>query len=95
MVEIAKVFMSGRSQAVRLPRRYRFDCAEVEITRDGDALVLRPRRPQAWGSLTEALRGFDAERFDDCFGTGWQQPESPDRPELDDLLGPACSTPTP
>lgn len=87
MAEIAKVFMSGRSQAVRLPRRYRFDCAEVEIMRDGDALILRPRRTEAWGNLTEALRGFDAERFDDCFGTGRQQPESPDRPELDDLLG--------
>ena len=87
MAEIAKVFMSGRSQAVRLPRRYRFDCAEVEVTRDGDALILRPRRPEAWSNLQEALRSFDGERFEDCFGTGRQQPKSLDRSELDDVLG--------
>ncbi len=72
---------------MRLPRRYRFDCAGVEIVRDGDALILRPRRAEAWGNLTKALHDFDNERFDDCLRTGRQQPESPDRPELDDLLG--------
>ena len=87
MADIAKVFMSGRSQAVRLPRSHRFDCAEVEITRDGDALILRPRRAEAWANLTEALRGFDAERFADCFGDGREQPQSPERVALDDLLG--------
>lgn len=87
MTEIAKVFMSGRSQAVRLPRSHRFDCAEVEITRDGDALILRPRRPEAWANLAEALRGFDAEQFDDCFGQGREQPDSRERPALADLLG--------
>lgn len=81
---------------MRLPRSHRFDCAEVEITRDGDALILRPRRPEAWANLTEALRGFDAERFDNCFGQGREQPKSRERPELEDLLGGCafCSTPT-
>ena len=87
MAEIAKVFMSGRSQAVRLPLSHRFNCDEVEITRDGDALVLRPRRPEAWANLAEALRSFDAERFNDCFGEGREQPDSPERPAIDDLLG--------
>lgn len=32
--QTAKVFMSGRSQAVRLPKAFRFDCDEVYIRRD-------------------------------------------------------------
>ncbi|MDA0225938.1 MAG: AbrB/MazE/SpoVT family DNA-binding domain-containing protein [Proteobacteria bacterium] len=40
----AKVFMTGRSQAVRLPKAYRFDVDEVEIERQpGGALLLRPK----------------------------------------------------
>ncbi|MEQ1663116.1 MAG: type II toxin-antitoxin system VapB family antitoxin [Thiobacillus sp.] len=37
-----KVFQSGNSQAVRIPREFQFDVAEVEIERHGDAIVLRP-----------------------------------------------------
>lgn len=37
-----KVFQSGNSQAVRIPREFQFDTTEVEIERQGDALVLRP-----------------------------------------------------
>jgi antitoxin VapB len=40
---IAKVFMSGSSQAVRLPKEFRFDCTEVFIEKQGDALILRPK----------------------------------------------------
>jgi antitoxin VapB len=38
----AKVFKSGNSQAVRLPREFRLDVTEVEIFQRGDELVLRP-----------------------------------------------------
>jgi len=38
----AKIFKSGNSQAVRLPREFRLDVSEVEIFRRGDELVLRP-----------------------------------------------------
>ena len=37
----ARVFMSGNSQAVRIPREFQFDVAEVEIFRRGEELVLR------------------------------------------------------
>lgn len=37
----AKVFRSGNSQAVRLPKEFRFDVAEVEILRRGQEVVLR------------------------------------------------------
>lgn len=38
----AKVFWSGRSQAVRLPKEFRFDTDTVLVRRDGDALILEP-----------------------------------------------------
>lgn len=38
----AKVFRSGNSQAVRIPREFQFDTDEVEIERRGDEVVLRP-----------------------------------------------------
>lgn len=39
----AKVFKSGNSQAVRLPKEFRFDTDEVEIFRRGDEVVLREK----------------------------------------------------
>ncbi|WP_066341878.1 antitoxin [Azohydromonas lata] len=43
-MDTAKVFMTGRSQAVRLPKAYRFDTDEVTIERAPDgAIVLRPK----------------------------------------------------
>ncbi|HVA16416.1 MAG TPA: type II toxin-antitoxin system VapB family antitoxin [Candidatus Dormibacteraeota bacterium] len=43
----AKVFKTGRSQAVRIPKEYRFACEEVLIERDGDRVILTPR-PKTW-----------------------------------------------
>jgi antitoxin VapB len=40
----ARVFMSGNSQAVRLPKEFRFDVKEVEILRRGDEVVLRKQK---------------------------------------------------
>ncbi|TPG22531.1 AbrB/MazE/SpoVT family DNA-binding domain-containing protein [Sphingomonas koreensis] len=39
---MAKVFWSGRSQAVRLPKAYRFEGSEVRIRREGDKVILEP-----------------------------------------------------
>jgi antitoxin VapB len=41
--QTAKVFMAGRSQAVRIPKKYRLSCDEVLIQRKGRSLVLTPR----------------------------------------------------
>lgn len=46
--DIAKVFMSGRSQAVRIPMAFRFDTPEVVVARRGDSLVLTPHRAMTW-----------------------------------------------
>lgn len=44
----AKLFMNGRSQAVRLPREFRFEGDEVSVRREGDAVILEPMVRRAW-----------------------------------------------
>lgn len=44
-MKTAKVFMNGRSQAVRLPKEFRFDCDEVYVEKQGDRVILTPREP--------------------------------------------------
>ncbi len=83
MPQTAKVFRSGNSQAVRLPKEFRLDVAEVDISRDGDAIILRPHRSDAWNSLKAALaRGFS----NDFLISDRDQPPMQERPELDDLF---------
>lgn len=49
----AKVFMTGRSQAVRIPRQFRFDVSEVFVRRSGDSLVLTPTGRRTWNEFFE------------------------------------------
>ncbi|OGA02893.1 MAG: hypothetical protein A3H35_18840 [Betaproteobacteria bacterium RIFCSPLOWO2_02_FULL_62_17] len=54
----AKVFMTGRSQAVRLPKAYRFQVDEVQIEPQPDgALLLRPKPKLALGERLRAILG--------------------------------------
>ena len=46
--ETAKVFRTGGSQAVRLPKKYRFRGSEVRIRREGRAVVLEPLEEASW-----------------------------------------------
>ena len=46
-METARIFENGRSQAVRLPKKYRFDGDEVFVQRLGDAVLLTPKA-DAW-----------------------------------------------
>lgn len=58
---ITKVFQSGNSQAVRIPREFQFDVAEVEIERHGDEIVLRPlarNLSAAFAVLADMPEGF-------------------------------------
>ena len=60
MAHKAKIFENGRSQAVRLPKEYRFECDEVYIRRDeatGD--VVLSRRPDTWDDFF----GLDTRMF--------------------------------
>jgi len=85
MPQFAKVFRSGNSQAVRLPKDFRFDVEEVEVSREGDAVILRPRHAGStrWASLRAAVdRGFSADFMSD----GRQQPGNQTRPGLDEAF---------
>jgi virulence-associated protein VagC len=44
----AKLFANGRSQAVRLPREFRFEGQEVTIRREGEAVILEPVAKRKW-----------------------------------------------
>ena len=57
-MDTAKLFSTGRSQAVRLPKQYRFEGDSVLIKRVGRAVVLLPRTA-SWDSLREALEMFE------------------------------------
>jgi antitoxin VapB len=64
----AKVFISGNSQAVRIPKEFRFDAAEVEIFQRGDEVILKPQPKNlgvAFQLLTEMPSDFLADGRDD------------------------------
>ena len=53
MSRTARVFMTNRSQAVRLPKEFQFTTAEVFIRKEGDEIILSPR-PRDWRSYLES-----------------------------------------
>lgn len=60
MRQVAKLFKNGRSQAVRLPSVFRFDCEEVYIRKDpqsGD--VILSRKPGSWKDFFELMETID------------------------------------
>jgi antitoxin VapB len=72
----AKLFQHGRSQAVRLPKEFRFEGTEVFVRRVGDEVVLSSRPKASMRELIRALddfeRGVQIERA---------QPSSPEERE--------------
>jgi antitoxin VapB len=77
----AKLFWSGRSQAVRLPKDFRFVGKEVRIRRHGSAVILEPVADD-WSWL-EAIAGQLDEDFVHAVE---EQPEEQERPALDKLF---------
>ncbi len=75
-METAKLFQNGQSQAVRLPKAFRFDGDKVYIQRLGDGVLLLPYH-DTWQALFDSL-----EQFSDDFMAVRQQPAQPDRTEL-------------
>lgn len=60
----AKLFMHGRSQAVRLPKAFRFEGTEVRVSRVGDKVILEPMETppfdfEAWRAKLDALGARD------------------------------------
>ncbi|OHV84483.1 antitoxin [Rhizobium sp. LCM 4573] len=56
----AKIFWSGRSQAVRLPKDFRFEADEVRIRRHGNAVILEPIAND-WSWLDEVVGDVDSD----------------------------------
>ena len=79
-METAKVFWSGRSQAVRLPKQFRLDGTEVRIRRHGNAVILEPIADD-WDWLDELTGPLD----DDFIQAATEQPARQSRPALDEL----------
>jgi antitoxin VapB len=61
---LARVFQSGNSQAVRLPKEFRFDVDEVEIFRRGDEIILRAATPSA-AAIFDTLAKFPSDFLED------------------------------
>lgn len=57
----AKLFMNGQSQAVRLPRAFRFDGDAVFIKRQGKGVLLLPKNVDPWEVAVESLSEFSAD----------------------------------
>lgn len=75
-MERAKIFQSGRSQAVRLPKEFRFNGSEVFVKRIGKAVVLLPT-DDAWDSLTQSLDLFSDDFMVERDQSQEQQREEP------------------
>jgi antitoxin VapB len=63
MNAIAKLFMHGRSQAVRLPKEFHFEGSEVRVSKVGDKVILEPLKKQpfdaaAWRARLEEYRNI-------------------------------------
>ena len=64
MTATAKLFKSGRSQAVRLPKEFRFEGEEVRISKHGDGVLLRPMKVDldAWFAKLDSYGADFPER---------------------------------
>ena len=61
----AKLFENGRSQAVRLPKEYRFNGDEVAINKVGDIVILMPKENK-WSAFLNSLELFSDDFTDAC-----------------------------
>jgi antitoxin VapB len=80
-MDTAKLFWSGRSQAVRLPKDFRVNAREVRIRRRGNAIVLEPI-PDTWAWLDAVVGELD----EDFVEAVREQPAAVERPDLDELF---------
>lgn len=75
-MKTAKIFQNGQSQAVRLPKEFRFNSTEVFIKKVGDATVLFPVESK-WHSLFHSLHKFSKD-----FMRTRKQPPQQDREDI-------------
>ena len=74
-MKTAKIFKNGKSQAVRLPKEFRFDDTEVFIKRSGHVVYLIPRS-DCWEILFGSLKKFSKDFMSERKQPDLQQRES-------------------
>ena len=67
-MDTAKLFLNGRSQAVRLPKDFQFSGEEVYVKKVGNAVMLYPK-DEVWETFLNGLNSFS----DDVFSNGREQ----------------------
>jgi len=86
-MQTAKLFKNGRSQAVRLPKEFRFEGDEVYVRREGNSVVLLPKKKpkeNAWKDFFAAL-----DMYDPAFPIERHQPrEQQVRKSIEELFAP-------
>ena len=80
-MDTAKIFWTGRSQAIRLPKAFRFDSTEVRIRRQGNSVILEPIADD-WQWLDAFVGPVDA----DFEAAALAQNAAQSRPELEALF---------
>jgi antitoxin VapB len=75
-METAKLFKNGKSQAVRLPKEFRFGSDRVYIKRVGEAVILLPYQAP-WKTLLDSLSLFSADFMEER-----EQPPVQDREDI-------------
>lgn len=75
-MKTAKLFRNGQSQAVRLPKEFRFEDDFVYVKKSGNAVILIPAK-NSWDGLIQSL-----DKFSDDFMAIRRQPRSQDREAL-------------
>lgn len=71
-METAKIFENGRSQAVRLPKKFRFNTEEVVVQQLGKAILLVPKE-YLWETFMDGLEEFTDDVFEEGRDQGTQE----------------------
>jgi antitoxin VapB len=81
-METAKLFMNGRSQAVRLPKAYRLNGTEVFIKKTAEGVLLIPKDQSVWDIWEQNL-----QKYEEPFMEERNQPQNQQkREEIDELF---------
>jgi antitoxin VapB len=75
-MKTAKLFQNGQSQAVRLPKEFRFKGDHVFVKKSGNTVVLIPTK-SSWDTLIQSL-----DKFSDDFMTARKQPKTQKREDF-------------
>lgn len=62
--QVAKIFMNGRSQAIRLPKEFRFDSDEVFISKQGQNILISAKKP-TWDEFFDSESVFNDDFLED------------------------------